>query len=520
MHIDARHIDNNTIIEGDICIIGAGAAGISIALDWIDTPYKVILLEGGGFDYDEKVQKLYKGKNTGQHYFPLMSSRWHSFGGTTALWGGYCSEYDAIDFKQRDWIEHSGWPISKNDLVPFYKKATTNLDLFTDNYSLAYWQEQNPSLANLPLDKNIVWNKMWQFSPPSRFAEKYKDKIINAKNIHLYTYANVTEILTSDEISTVKKVITKNHANKTHTVKANHFILACSAIQNARLLLASNKQQTKGLGNIHDTVGRYFMEHIEIKSSELWLNKPLAMELYLLDWGKTKARAELAITAAVQEEYQLLNGTISLEPLNEARTEESYIEHWNDDDPRNNSFSRSTLEKIKHKISVYNESRIQHIKQAYQLSTRIEQEPKLSSKISLDTTKDSLGVPRSKLHWVLSSLEKKSIRKMQGIIGQQVGISGIGRLKLLDYLHDENDMSWPDYTGGGLHHMGTTRMHNNPKKGVVDAHCKVHTIHNLFIAGSSCFTTSGSANPTLTLIALSLRLSDHLKKNIDSSIIL
>src|SRR5690606_18380402 len=119
MHFDARDLDNNSVIEGDICIVGAGAAGISIALEWINSPYKIILLEGGGFEYDEQVQKLYDGQITGQNYFPMMSSRLHYFGGSTGHWGGLCSLLDEFDFIKKDWVEHSGWPIGLNDLMPF-----------------------------------------------------------------------------------------------------------------------------------------------------------------------------------------------------------------------------------------------------------------------------------------------------------------------------------------------------------------------------------------------------------------
>ena len=123
MHTDARNIENHTLIEGDICIIGAGAAGISIALEWINTPYRVILLEGGGFEYEDRMQALFRGKTTGQRYYPLESARVHYFGGTTGHWAGFCSPLDEIDFKKRDWVPQSGWPIQRSDLDPFYARA-------------------------------------------------------------------------------------------------------------------------------------------------------------------------------------------------------------------------------------------------------------------------------------------------------------------------------------------------------------------------------------------------------------
>jgi choline dehydrogenase-like flavoprotein len=123
-------------------------------------------------------------------------------------------------------------------------------------------------------------------------------------------------------------------------------------------------------------------------------------------------------------------------------------------------------------------------------------------------------MPRAILHWELTSLEKNSVRKINKIIGEEVGRASMGRVRLYEYLQDERDESWPSFTGGGWHHMGTTRMSNDAKQGVVDPNCKVHGINNLYIAGASTYVTAGAVNPTLTLIALTLRLSDHLKEKI------
>jgi choline dehydrogenase-like flavoprotein len=508
MHVDGRLLENDSLIEGDICIVGAGAAGISMALDWDNTPYKVILLEGGGFEYDPKIQDLYAGKTTGQPYFPLMSSRLHYFGGTTGHWAGFCSPLDPIDLAKRNWVEHSGWPITRPDLDPYYERAHKKIELGPYDYNLAFWQKKDPAIKPLFENDSIVWNKMWQFSPPTRFGEKYKKDIVTSRNIHLYTYANVVNIHTNEGGSAVREVTIKNFEGKQHRVRAKNFILACCSIQNARLLLASNQQATGGLGNDNGLVGRFFMEHLEIKSAELWLLKPDPLKLYAFDFGVTKARAELAINSKKQEEFRILNGTVSLRPLDMAQKIKPAIEAWNQDDPRKSgdrffgNFSKAAKESAAPHLA----------RRSYELFTRIEQAPNPESRVTLDTEKDGLGVPRASLHWELTSFEKRSLRKIYELLGQEVGRAGVGRVKLMDYLQDKNDNSWPSFTGGGWHHMGTTRMSSNPKHGVVDAHCKVHGISNLFIAGSSCFTTAGAPNPTLTLIALTLRLSDHIKE--------
>ena len=506
MHTDARTIDNNSIIQGDICIIGAGAAGISMALELLNTQHKVILLEGGGFEYDEQMQQLFAAKTTGQRYFPLKSIRLHQFGGTTGHWAGWCATFDPIDFKKRDWIPGSGWPIALEDVKPFYPRAQKYVEVGPEEFDLATWQKKDPSLIPFPLDENKVWSKMWEFSPPTRFGTTYKDAIVNAKNIHLYTYANVVDITANENASSIKEVVIKNHAGKQHTVKAKNFILACCSIQNARILLAANKQAPKGLGNDSDHVGRYFMEHLEIKTSSLWLADPADIKLYKMDFGTTKARAELAISEQMQTEHKILNGTCSLSPLELATNQKSFIEIWQDEkDAMDKTIEKSSKEVKAAKLDVPKGFK------AYQLFARMEQAPHANSRVTLDSENDALGMPRAKLNWELTSLEKNSLRTISTLIGQEVGRASMGRVKLYEYLQDEKDESWPSFAGGGWHHMGTTRMSSDAKDGVVDANCKVHGISNLYIAGASVYVTAGAVNPTLTLIALTIRLADHLK---------
>ena len=508
MHTDARQLPNNSIIEGDICIIGAGAAGIGMALDWLSKQHKVILLEGGGFAVDETMQDLYRGKTTGQRYYPLQSARLHYFGGTTGHWGGYCATYDDIDFVKRDWVPLSGWPISRKDIDPYYARAGEMVDIGPNEFGDKYWLQQDRSLLPLPFDNKQVANKIWQFSPFTRFGDKYKDTIVKAKNIHLYTYANVTDITANENVSSITQVTIKNLQGMQHTVKAKHFILACCAIQNARLLLASNRQASAGLGNDNGLVGRHFMDHLEVNTGSLLFPTAIPLKFYLNDPFVTKARAELAVTPEAQQQHAMLNGTVSLSPMELVKNDPPMIDFFPDSATKTIGHW-PYLEKM-FKAGKLPASAGKAFKE-YRCFTRMEQSPNPDSRITLDTEKDALGVPRANLHWQLTPLEKSSIRKLHILIGQQAGVSGMGRVRVMDWLEDENDNSWPASLGGGWHHMGTTRMHSDAKQGVTDANCKVHNISNLFVAGSSCFTTSGAANPTLTLLALTLRLSEHIK---------
>lgn len=513
MHIDARQLDNNTLIEGDICIIGAGASGISVALQWKNTPYKVILLEGGGFEYDDRVQELYNGKITGHPYYPNKASRLHYFGGASMHWGGMCAQFDDIDFEKRDWVENSGWPITRKDIADFYPQAHDILDLGPYEWDEKYWIEKEDDFQPLIPDERIIWNKIWHFSPPTRFGTKYREEIVNATNIHLYTYANVTDITANENVSSIRQVTIKNYAGKEHTVRAKLFVLACCSIQTSRLLLANNKQAPQGLGNDNDLVGRYFMEHPEIKTGEMWLNHNNPLKLYNYTPPATKIRAELAMSPEKQRELKVMNATVSLMPLEFFNKRQPAVKLFSNQDPRKSMdtfIKYSSLDKRNFMQRMFSKS----VYSAYGLYTRTEQQPNPNSRVVLSNEKDELGVPRADLNWQLSPIDKKTVFELNKLIGEQVAIAGIGRVKLADWLADETVKDLPDFTSGGWHHMGTTRMSDTPKTGVVDANCKIHSLSNLYVAGSSCYVTGGAVNPTLTVVAISLRLAAHLKDKI------
>jgi choline dehydrogenase-like flavoprotein len=509
MNTDARTLEDGTLIEGDLCIIGAGAAGISVALEWEQSGHKVILLEGGGFNVEADIQDLYAGESVGHRYYPLQSARLHFFGGTTGHWGGWCAPYDPQDFKARSWVPHSGWPITREDLDPFYERARHLVELPRSTWDVADYENPETGMSRLQFDPSRVWTKMWQMSPPTRFGQKYREPILTSQQIHLFTYANVCNIDADESASTVREVQVRCLNGKTHTVRARHYVLACGAMQNARLLLASNRQAPNGLGNDHDQVGRYFMEHIEVQSANLMLPASRVMNLYRADIFITEAFGELALTEAMQEELQILNGTASLllQPLSETPLG---IEHFSEDAAEMIEFFDQTQDMVED--GSRSASDFSTVRQ-YVMATRLEQAPNPDSRIMLSAEKDALGMPRTRLDWQLTAFDKHSIRTMYEVFGAEAGRAGIGRVQLMDWLSGEEPM-WPAFQGAGWHHMGTTRMHDDPRQGVVDAQCKVHGIDNLHVAGSSTFTTAGAANPTLTLIALTLRLSDHLKEHL------
>lgn len=294
------------------------------------------------------------------------------------------------------------------------------------------------------------------------FKPAYKDLIVNTANIHLYTYATVVNIIANEPVNSIQEIVIKNHTGSMHSVRAKHFVLATGAIQNARMLLAANGQAKKGLGNDYDLVGRYFMEHLEVNTAEMWLLKPFPTDLNTFN-QKLMFWNELAIRKEVQREEKILNGTCGLSPTAYARLTTPRIDTWQNEDPRKSldSMFRNWGD-AEEKAKAVSRGAITRV---FTFQTRMEQSPNPDSRVTLSEKKDAFGVPLANLNWALTPLDKRSLRKINQIIAREVGKAGIARIKLFDFLVDENDDIFPKSTNAGWHHMGTTRMGATPKKG-------------------------------------------------------
>lgn len=521
MYIDARTLSPNTTIDTEICIIGGGAAGITLALELLERPFRVCILESGGLEYDEETQNLYKGENIGLPYFPLDGTRLRYFGGTTNHWTGWCRPLDDIDFEARAWVRDSGWPIERTDLIPYYKKAHTLCQLDSFEYSVDYWEKTlgNNVVSPLALHSDRVVTKIFQFSPPTRFGTVYQKHLRNASNMRIFLNSNVINIETNKNASRVERVHVRTLKGNKFWVKSKYFILAAGGLENPRLLLASNNVQKSGLGNQHFLVGKYFTEHIEMAFGYMLLqDNTTNMDLYTLQ--KHGILGSLAINEQTQRMEKLLNFNCTIVPIANAGAGTAgfgSLRHlfrsveegkWPDNLGRH----------IKNIISDYGQvSSYLYDKLVakqkpgglYLIMNRSEQSPKADSKVILGEETDALGMRRIQLNWRLSPIDKYTIRRSQEILGEELGRAGLGRVRIM---LSQDDTTWPPNLDGGHHHMGTTRMSDKPKTGVVDKNLKVFGTENLFVAGSSVFPSCGNSNPTLTIIALSIRMAEHVNR--------
>jgi choline dehydrogenase-like flavoprotein len=517
MFLDARTMDNK-VHSCNICIIGAGAAGITLARALKHSRQQIFLLESGGFEPDAETQSLYTGDIIGLPYYPLDSARLRYFGGTTGHWGGACWPLEENEFRKRDWFPHSGWPLSRKDLDPYYVKAQETCEVGPFNYDPEYWSKE-ADRPMLPLENSRVITKIYQnSSPPTRFGTRYRKDIENADNITAILFANVTDIALDKVNETVSNVTVKTLSGNAFDVKSDIFVIAVGGLENPRLLLLND------IGNQNDLVGRFFMEHIGLPASTLLLRKSIDTDFYQrAPIDGTDIRAGLALKPEVLAKERILNSWSGLDMQRSPAIKIAY--DWK-------AIKTPLLEgELPDGFTYYMKDILRSLRDLYAdkwnsdegnewvtipVHNHSEQAPNPLSRVTLGDEVDRLGQRKIRFDWRVTDLDRQSIRRAQEIIAAEVGKSNLGRAQILipakeNIWEDPKRVSDVTYPSGSWHHMGTTRMHTDPRQGVVDENCRVHGTKNLYIAGSSVFPTCGFENPTLTIIAMVYRLADHLQ---------
>ena len=515
MIVDSRSVPQGSDLETDVCIVGAGAAGITLAREFSGREFRVALLESGSLTSDADTQALYRGDSSGHSYFPLEACRVRYFGGTTNHWGGTCRPMDASDFEKREWVSHSGWPLSRTDLDPFYVRAQAVCQLGPYDYATESWVGEDRK--ELPLEDDRIRTSVFQQSPPTRFGHVYREDVVGASNLQTYLHANVVEVQASDNAAEVTGVRVATLAGNQFTMRARIFILATGGIEAPRLLLASNGVETAGLGNSHDLVGRFFLEHPILQIGVVLLADPhMSVDLYSKNnVGGTVVKGFLSPTPEVQQSRGILNfGTrpnlINWRQVSPANASLQVLkEAWREKTVPDNLFSHIS-NVIRDLGDFMGDDAEDARRKVLALKYWQECEPNPDSRVMLGSERDSLGMRRTDLHWAFTELDRTTMAAAIQLIGEEFGRAGIGRLNV----KAEEKELWSRHVAGSFHHMGTTRMSDKPESGVVDRNLRVHSVANLYVASSSVFPTTGHANPTLTIAALAIRLADHVKERL------
>ncbi len=550
---DARELNDGAVLQSGLCIVGAGAAGITLALEYAGTGIDVLLVEAGGMRAEARTQELYAGTVADERlHSPLDSYRQRRFGGSTTIWGGRCMPFDAIDFEARDYVPHSGWPIGLEALAPFYPRANRLCEAgeFAYRAGAAFPGVTAPMIAGFD-ERHFTADSLERFSCPTDFGSRYRDSLRAAPNIRVLLHANVTGLRAAADGGSISELQCATLTGRRCTVRAARYVLAAGGLETVRLLLASRDVILEGIGNRHDAVGRYYMCHIAGTLGRIRFERPLGAILhgYERDADGIYCRRRLALRPEQQRTLRVgnfiarlhhpritdpahRNAVLSALYLARPLIPYEYARRLHGTDyvgargwlRHVGNVLRGPQQVLAFGLHMLRDRRLAHRKfpsiiirssaNLYSLDFHAEQQPNPSSRVSLGTEFDALGMPRLHVDWRFTKGDIDTVSRAVALLAADIASQGLGSF---DYHPEDVEAESTRYGAYGGHHIGTARMGTDPRYSVVDANCRVHGVRNLYLAGAATFTTSSQANPTLTVVALALRLAAHLRSSAAST---
>jgi len=547
MILDANNLADDETLRADVCIVGAGAAGISMALQFLGSGIEVLLLESGALAEEPDTQALYAGAVVDERLHSLPERyRQRRFGGTTTIWGGRCMPFDPIDFEARDYLPHSGWPFAREALLPYYPLANQLCEAGDFSYTAAatFRDGGRPMIEGFQ-SSYFSSDTLERFSCPTDFGARYGQRLRSASNITVVMHANVTAIRLLPGGDRVAGLEVRTLGGKRLQARAAHFVLAAGGLEVPRLLLASRDVQVDGIGNQHDVVGRYYMCHLAGTIGALKILKPLAAvhHGYELSDEGIYCRRRLALRPEVQRAQRLGNfiarlhhpritepahrsSVLSLLYLAKPLIPYEYSRRLHGDEHASvrtwlkhlGNVVTGPIEAMAFAWHMLRDRKLAERKfpsiivtskaNLFSIDFHAEQQPDAASRVMLDGARDALGMQRLRIDWRYTAGDVDTVTRAMALLAAEFTRTGVGRL---EYEPATVEVEMTRYGAYGGHHIGTARMGSDPRDSVVDANCRVHGIDNLFIASAATFPTSSQANPTLTVVALSLRLAAHLR---------
>lgn len=542
---DAQSIASGTVLTADVCIIGGGAAGITVALELMASGQQVLILESGGHAEEADTQALYGGETANADMHPPPDKyRYRVLGGSTTIWGGRCIPYDPIDFERRDYLPMSGWPFGYDELAPHYPRANELVEAGKYAYTAdeAYGRGSPPMIEGFNSTR-VTQNTLERFSMPTNFGATYGPTLAAATNVRVLMHANCTAIRLAPDGTTVHHLDCATLAGTTFTVTATRYVMATGGLEVPRLLLASNDVKPKGIGNDSDHVGRYLQAHIAGTLGTVAVTKGRKTHHgYVMTPDGVYARRRFALTEETQRSLKIGNiiarlhfadlpdpahrsGILSGLYLAKAWIPFEYAKRLDNGEQRTfgllarhawnvitdpvdtvmfvwNWVTKRTLAKRKFPSVV-----IRSKANRFSLDFHSEQQPNPDSRVTLIADRDALGVPKIRIDWRYTAWDVETVKVTLRVLKEELERTGCGTLTYNEATLEDEIMRFGAYGG---HHIGTARMSADPAEGVVDADCRVHGVDNLFIASSAVFPTSSQANPTLTVVAIAVRLGRWL----------
>jgi choline dehydrogenase-like flavoprotein len=524
----------------DVCVVGAGPAGIALALACEQHGLTVLLLESGHEGHDAFAASLTAGHVVDeQRHAATGIAISRGLGGTSRWWGGRCVPLDDVDFSRRPHSPQSAWPIPHQDIARWYDAAADFFGIGPARFTTA---PAAPALGDIRTDQLERW------TPDIDAGRRHSAHLARSRLITVLKGATVTELLVSDDGRRITGLVAGN-ANRTCRIVPRRTVLACGGLETTRLLLWTQQKRPDLFGGAGGALGRFYMGHASGKIADLVLADPAAVVAYDFfcdDCAYVRRRFTLTRDAQLREELLNIafwldnppfhqaghrNGVLSLvwmalsiPPIGRRLVSEAIrIIHLGEKPHRWRSHLRNVLMSpiaTLRNIAAIAQARflakprqpgflIRSAEGRYALHFHAEQTPIRESRIALSDRKDALGVPFLDIDLRYCEADARSVLRAHEILDQSLRSAGYGRLdyrvpremRLTSILQQARD---------GFHQIGTARMGLSPDDSVVDGNCRVHGIENLYISSSAVFASSGEANPTFAAVALAFRLAAHL----------
>ncbi len=544
-------VQNGGSVETDLCIIGSGPAAITIATRLAGSDRRILMLAGGGWKETAAARDLHRGGAfpPGSHE-PLDENRRRQFGGATAVWGGRCIPFDAVDFENRPWIPFSGWPIGYEEMLPFFREANAICEAgdFAYDAREVFAKTAPEIVAGVDDDSLVSW-PLERWSPPTQFARRYRQTLERAGNISVWLDSHAVHLQLQPDGKRIAAV-KATWRNVAFFVRAKNYVLATGGLENARLLLTSRDVAREGIGNHSGKLGRFYMSHLFGVHATARLENPSSM-IYSFErdrsgvycrrrwWLTPKSQRDLHVGNAIAFFFRPGIGTAQhRDPLFSAVYLAKFLLGATRKTRRGNIVAhlRENREALAEHAQVLRKNAFGLVPSLTVLAWRrffqrrrlpfflppqssgrfhlyyqTEHLPNPDSKVILGPDVDDLGVPRLEAHIRFAGQDFQTVLELHRVMAKRLRDSGTGELEYdEDALREELSANIKNFNSSA-HQIGTTRMAASAENGVVDANCRVFGVNNLYVAGASVFPTSGHANPTLTLVALSIRLAHHLK---------
>jgi choline dehydrogenase-like flavoprotein len=561
MIIDAEKIEPGTTLTGDLVVVGAGPAGIVVALEVASQGLEVVLIESGRESFSREVQALGDaGEWDSDLHAPMSIATRRQVGGASVIWGGRCVPFDPVDFDHRPHITDARWPVSYDDLTPYFQRACDWLVCGRPVFDAAMTDRLPRSIVPGFPNGEVRASALERWSLPTNFGTEYRQRLRESPQVRLVTGLTCTEIACDLDSSRVDHLNCRTLAGKSLTARASRYVLACGGLDTTRLLLASRGPNGEPIGNHSDHLGRWYMGHVEgVVANVRFLTPPRETVYdYVRDVDGVYVRHRISLAREFQHERELPNivawlanpeladprhgsGALSVAylalasplgrllapdaqrlsltgnkvpgaPYGPVQNEGSIREHLR-------NVVRNPAE-AGHFVIGFGGERLGGRRprlpgffigspiNLYPLQYHGEHIPHRESRVTLTPVRDGLGMPRLRIGLRFSEQDVEGVIRAHRQWDEYLRRTGYGRL---EYLHDDLESAVTERIGGGFHQAGTTRMAARPEDGVVDRDLSVHGIPNLFVASSSTFVTSSQANSTFMIVVFAVRLAEHLR---------